>query len=57
MHPSPLASAFLAPFAQFPANDFDVIALDAPGYRDSDPPAQPEDTLKPDVEVLGEILG
>ncbi|QFU77812.1 alpha/beta hydrolase [Halioglobus maricola] len=56
LHPSPLSSAFLEPLIRFLADDFDVIALDTPGYGDSDPLPAAADNLEPYVAVIGEVL-
>jgi pimeloyl-ACP methyl ester carboxylesterase len=56
LHPSPLSSAFLVPLMEYLSPDFNVIALDTPGYGDSDPLESPGDTLEPYVDVIGEVL-
>ena len=56
LHPSPLSSAFLEPLITYLADEFDVIAMDTPGYGDSDPLEAPDDTLAPYVAVIGEVL-
>lgn len=56
LHPSPLSSAFLEPLINFLSDEFDVIAMDTPGYGDSDPLAAPDDSLLPYLDVIGELL-
>ena len=56
LHPSPLSSAFLEPLIQFLASDFRVIAIDTPGYGDSDPLDSSDPSLQPYVEVIGEVV-
>ncbi len=56
LHPSPLSSGFLEPLVRFLAASFDVIAIDTPGYGDSDPLQAPDNTLSPYVKVIGEVL-
>ena len=56
LHPSPLSSAFFEPLIEHLCVDFDVIAMDTPGYGCSDPLKSPGDDLAPYVEVIGEVL-
>lgn len=56
LHPSPLSSAFLQPMLNYLSDSFDVIAIDTPGYGDSDPLENPGDDLVAYVEVIGEVL-
>ena len=56
LHPSPLCSAFLEPLMQELASEFDVVAMDTPGYGNSDPLATPDESLVPYVEVIAEVL-
>lgn len=56
LHPSPLSSAFLVPLIQYLSDDFDVIAMDTPGYGQSDALESTDDTLAPYVAVIGQVL-
>lgn len=56
LHPSPLSSAFFEPLIAFLSKNFDVIAMDTPGYGDSDPLQEPGDDLAAYVDVIGEVL-
>lgn len=55
LHPSPLSSAFLQPLLQYLEPNFDVIAMDTPGYGNSDPLDDDRDNLEPYVDVIGEF--
>jgi pimeloyl-ACP methyl ester carboxylesterase len=56
LHPSPLCAAFLKPLIDFLSRDFDVIAMDTPGYGSSDPLADPGEDLQPYVVVVDEFI-
>lgn len=56
LHPSPLSASFLAPLVDLLAADFDVIAVDTPGYGYSDPLPAPGESLQPYARVIGEVL-
>ena len=56
LHPSPLSASFLAPLIRLLAEDFDVIAVDTPGYGCSDPLPDPGEDLVPYAQLVGEVL-
>ncbi len=56
LHPSPLSSAAVLPMAQTLAEHFTVVALDTPGYGQSDPLPDPGKTLQDYAHFLALTL-
>tara|TARA_R110002110_G_scaffold415765_3_gene655261 strand:- start:24432 stop:25265 length:834 start_codon:yes stop_codon:yes gene_type:complete len=56
LHPSPLHAEFMRPLAERLCPDFDVVAMDAPGYGRSDPLLSDAEGLLPYVEVIAEFI-
>ncbi|TVQ43990.1 MAG: alpha/beta hydrolase [Gammaproteobacteria bacterium] len=52
LHPSPLSSAFMAPQQEALAARWRTLALDTPGYGQSDPLPAPAESLDPYAQVL-----